>query len=134
MDQKRNTACLSFRGLRSLDSHQGSTLDPLGSLQQPPDPQLSLAMIFGHWMLCLLHNCRKTGNFPFFILGLGFWIISMLGTGIRTPPPPPSGPFLKAMDFVIDIIKNGYMLPFHHTPDSCYSEKQQVSNQAQFIR
>ena len=26
------------------------------------------------------------------------------------------------------------MLPFHHTPDSCYSEKQQVGNQAQFIR
>ena len=40
---------------------------------------------------------------------------------------------LKAMDFVLDVVKS-YMLPFHHTPDSCYSEKQQVSNQAQFIR
>ena len=31
---------------------------------------------------------------------------------------------LNAMDFVLDIIKIGYMLPFHHTPDSCHSEKQ----------
>ena len=37
---------------------------------------------------------------------------------------------LKAMDFVLDVIKNGYMLPFYHTPDSCCSEKQQVSRQA----
>ena len=38
---------------------------------------------------------------------------------------------LKAMDFVL---KSGYMLHFHHTPHSCYSGKQQVSNRAQFIR
>ena len=37
------------------------------------------------------------------------------------------------MDFVFDIIKSGYMLPFHHMPDSCHSEKQQVGNQAQFF-
>ena len=41
---------------------------------------------------------------------------------------------LKAMDFVLDNIKSGYMLRFHHTPDSRCSEKQQVSNQAQVIR
>ena len=29
--------------------------------------------------------------------------------------------------FVLDIIKNRYMLPFHHMPDSCYSESQQSS-------
>ena len=27
---------------------------------------------------------------------------------------------LKAGDFVVDIIRNGYMLPFHHIPDSCH--------------
>ena len=38
------------------------------------------------------------------------------------------------MDFVLDIIKSGYMLPSHDVLDSCYSKKQQVGNQAQFIR
>ena len=27
---------------------------------------------------------------------------------------------LKAGDFVVDIIRSGYMLPFHHTPDPCH--------------
>ena len=30
--------CLSFRGLRPLDPHQGSALDPLGGLQRPQTP------------------------------------------------------------------------------------------------
>ena len=54
---------------------------PTGGLTatpRPPEPQLSLA------------TASRLGIFPFFILGLGFWIISMLGTGIRAPPP--SGP------------------------------------------
>ena len=86
----KNKHCLSLRGLSSLDPYQISAMDPLGGgLQQHPGPQLSLAMIFRHCMLCLQHNFLKTGNFSFFILGLGFWIISMLGTEIRTPPPPP---------------------------------------------
>ena len=69
----------SLRGLRSLNPHQGSALDPLGGFTATLDPQLSLA------------TAPRQAIFPFFILGLGFWIISMLGTGIRTPPPP-SGP------------------------------------------
>ena len=27
---------------------------------------------------------------------------------------------LKVRDFVLDIIRSGYMLPFHHMPDSCH--------------
>ena len=41
---------------------------------------------------------------------------------------------LKAVDFVLDIIKSSYMLPSRHMLDPCYSKKQQVGNQAQFIR
>ena len=41
---------------------------------------------------------------------------------------------LKAMDFVLDIIKSGYMLPSHRMLDSCYSKNQQIGIQAQFIR
>ena len=32
---------------------------------------------------------------------------------------------LKAMDFVLDIIKSGYILPSHHMLGSCYSKKKQ---------
>ena len=52
--------CLSFRGLRPLDPHQGSTLDPLGGLQRPPDPQLCAAMTYGHCKLRLRRNTRPS--------------------------------------------------------------------------
>ena len=52
-----------------------------------------------------LHNCLKTGNFPFFILGLGFFIISLLGTGIRTPLQDPQSSIWRQNDHR-DIMQN----------------------------
>ena len=61
---------------------------PIRGLQQPPDPQLSLAMIF--WSLHVVPIAQLPQDWEFFlflILGLRFWIISMLGTEIRNPTP-----------------------------------------------
>ena len=42
----------SFRGLCPLDSHQGSALEPLEGLWQPPHNQLLQTMKFGHCISC----------------------------------------------------------------------------------
>ena len=88
--------CLSFRRFHSLDSHLGSTLDPLGSLQQPP-AKFSNDL----WSLHVVPTAQLPQVwefFFFFILGLGFWIISMLETRIRNPPPS-SGPSQRYLTF-----------------------------------
>ena len=58
-----------FRGLRPLDPHQGSALDPLGDLQRPLDPQLLLQRpmviahrAFGTISFYILHPLNPTGK------------------------------------------------------------------------
>ena len=62
---------------------------PTGELTATPRHQMSLAMILGHCMLCLRHNCLKTGNFSFFHIGTG--ILDYFNAGNWDPKPPPSG-------------------------------------------
>ena len=106
---------------------------PTGELTATPRPPAEFSNDL--WSLHVVPTPQLPQDWEFSFFHIGIGILDYFNVGNWDPKtPPPSGPFLKAMDFVIDIIKNGYMLPFHHTPDSCYSEKQQVSNLAQFIR
>ena len=78
--------CLSFRGLRSLDPHQGSALNPLGGLTATPRSPAEFSNDFWSLHVVPMAQLPEDWEFSFFHIGTG--ILDYFDAGNWDPNPP----------------------------------------------